>query len=227
MRAPGARRHGAGDRLQRRSRPPRRSAFERQGFAYLHVVDLDGAFAGEPMNARGGRAHPRRHVACRCSSAAASATCAPSRAGWRRASPRVIIGTAAVQRPRFRARGGAALSRPDRGRHRRARRPGRGRGLGADSRTCRRSTSAAGSRTPASPRSSTPTSPATASCRGSTSRRRWRSPRRWRSRSSPRAASPRSRTSSACSSPIARGSPARSPAARSTTAGSTRPKRWR
>lgn len=27
-------------------------AFERQGFEYLHVVDLDGAFAGKPMNAR-------------------------------------------------------------------------------------------------------------------------------------------------------------------------------
>ena len=26
-------------------------AFERQGFEYLHVVDLDGAFAGRPMNA--------------------------------------------------------------------------------------------------------------------------------------------------------------------------------
>ena len=26
--------------------------FERQGFDYLHVVDLDGAFAGKPMNAR-------------------------------------------------------------------------------------------------------------------------------------------------------------------------------
>jgi phosphoribosylformimino-5-aminoimidazole carboxamide ribotide isomerase len=26
--------------------------FERQGFAYLHIVDLDGAFAGKPMNAR-------------------------------------------------------------------------------------------------------------------------------------------------------------------------------
>ena len=34
-------------------------------------------------------------------------------------------------------------------------------------------------------------------------------------------------TSSACSSPIARGSPARSPAARSMTAGSIRPRRWR
>lgn len=27
-------------------------AFEAQGFAYLHVVDLDGAFAGKPMNAQ-------------------------------------------------------------------------------------------------------------------------------------------------------------------------------
>jgi phosphoribosylformimino-5-aminoimidazole carboxamide ribotide isomerase len=27
------------------------SAFERQGFDYLHIVDLDGAFAGRPMNA--------------------------------------------------------------------------------------------------------------------------------------------------------------------------------
>jgi phosphoribosylformimino-5-aminoimidazole carboxamide ribotide isomerase len=26
-------------------------AFERQGFSYLHIVDLDGAFAGRPMNA--------------------------------------------------------------------------------------------------------------------------------------------------------------------------------
>jgi phosphoribosylformimino-5-aminoimidazole carboxamide ribotide isomerase len=28
------------------------AAFERQGFAYLHVVDLDGAFAGKPVNAQ-------------------------------------------------------------------------------------------------------------------------------------------------------------------------------
>jgi phosphoribosylformimino-5-aminoimidazole carboxamide ribotide isomerase len=27
-------------------------AFEAQGFEYLHIVDLDGAFAGRPMNAR-------------------------------------------------------------------------------------------------------------------------------------------------------------------------------
>jgi phosphoribosylformimino-5-aminoimidazole carboxamide ribotide isomerase len=28
------------------------AVFEKQGFSYLHVVDLDGAFAGKPMNAR-------------------------------------------------------------------------------------------------------------------------------------------------------------------------------
>src|SRR6195256_3635219 len=27
-------------------------AFEQQGFEYLHVVDLDGAFAGKPVNAQ-------------------------------------------------------------------------------------------------------------------------------------------------------------------------------
>jgi phosphoribosylformimino-5-aminoimidazole carboxamide ribotide isomerase len=26
------------------------ASFERQGFEWLHVVDLDGAFAGKPMN---------------------------------------------------------------------------------------------------------------------------------------------------------------------------------
>lgn len=31
--------------------PAQAKAFEDQGFEYLHVVDLDGAFAGQPMNA--------------------------------------------------------------------------------------------------------------------------------------------------------------------------------
>ena len=45
---------------------------------------------------------------------------------------RVIIGTAAVRDPDFVREAARLLSRPDRGRHRRARRPRRGRGLGAD-----------------------------------------------------------------------------------------------
>ena len=90
--------------------------FAAQGFAYLHVVDLDGAFAGKPVNAEavqgilagvdiklqlGGGIRDMKTVR-----------------GWLEAGvTRVIIGTAAVARSRFRARSGAALSRPDRRRH--------------------------------------------------------------------------------------------------------------
>ena len=46
----GARRYGACDHI-----PPftaaQARAFEQQGFEHPHVVDLDGAFAGKPMNA--------------------------------------------------------------------------------------------------------------------------------------------------------------------------------
>ena len=105
-------------------------AFETQGFEYLHVVDLDGAFAGKPMNA----AAVERILA---------AVGIPVQLGggirdmatiegWLgKGVDRVIIGTAAVRDPALVQRGGAALSRPHRGRPRRARRQGRGRGLGA------------------------------------------------------------------------------------------------
>jgi len=72
--------------------------FEAQGFEYLHVVDLDGAFAGKPMNARavegilrdvkmpvqlGGGIRDMRTIE-----------------GWLTAGiARVIIGTAAVKDP--------------------------------------------------------------------------------------------------------------------------------
>ncbi len=75
-------------------------AFERQGFTYLHVVDLDGAFAGRPMNANavdsilarvrmpvqlGGGIRDLRTVE-----------------GWLdKGIARVIIGTAAVRDPDF------------------------------------------------------------------------------------------------------------------------------
>jgi phosphoribosylformimino-5-aminoimidazole carboxamide ribotide isomerase len=75
-------------------------AFERQGFTYLHVVDLDGAFAGKPMNANavdsilarvktpvqlGGGIRDLRTVE-----------------GWLgKGIARVIIGTAAVRDPDF------------------------------------------------------------------------------------------------------------------------------
>lgn len=73
-------------------------AFERQGFEYLHVVDLDGAFAGAPRNAQaveailgaltipvqlGGGIRDMRTIA-----------------GWlEKGVARVIIGTAAVKDP--------------------------------------------------------------------------------------------------------------------------------
>ena len=76
------------------------AAFERQGFEWLHVVDLDGAFAGRPMNAGavesilagakvpvqlGGGIRDMRTVE-----------------GWlSRGIARVVIGTAAVRDPGF------------------------------------------------------------------------------------------------------------------------------
>ncbi|MDE3175966.1 MAG: 1-(5-phosphoribosyl)-5-[(5-phosphoribosylamino)methylideneamino]imidazole-4-carboxamide isomerase [Pseudomonadota bacterium] len=75
-------------------------SFERQGFGYLHVVDLDGAFAGQPVNAGaverilaatgmkvqlGGGVRDLRTVA-----------------GWLdKGVTRVIIGTAALKDPDF------------------------------------------------------------------------------------------------------------------------------
>ncbi|MBN9061467.1 MAG: 1-(5-phosphoribosyl)-5-[(5-phosphoribosylamino)methylideneamino]imidazole-4-carboxamide isomerase [Rhizobiales bacterium 65-9] len=76
------------------------AAFERQGFAWLHVVDLDGAFAGKPMNAT-------------AIDAILKATKNPIQLGggvrdmatveaWlSRGVRRVIIGTAAVKNPAF------------------------------------------------------------------------------------------------------------------------------
>lgn len=75
-------------------------SFEKQGFSWLHLVDLDGAFAGQPMNAK-------------AVEAILSATTLPVQLGggirtmktvegWiSRGVKRVIIGTAAVRDPTF------------------------------------------------------------------------------------------------------------------------------
>ena len=148
------------------------------GCRWLHVVDLDGAFAGKPVNARRRRGDPRRGRRRRCSSAAASAIARPSSAGSRSGVARVMLGTVALQRSRARqgrlprlsrrivvgidARGGRvavegwAKTSDDDGARSRAR----------------------ASRMPASPPSSTPTSSATARSTASMSRRR----PRWRAR---------------------------------------------
>ena len=87
--------------------------------------------------------------------------------GWlEKASTRIIIGTAAVRDPAFVRDAAQALSRPRRGRHRRAGRHVAVRGLGQERRSFRRLSSAGASRTPASPPSSIPTSPATALLKG-------------------------------------------------------------
>ena len=72
--------------------------FEAQGFKYLHIVDLNGAFAGKPVNGDAVDAILERSPSRR-SSAAASATWRPSSAGSTSGIARVILGTVAVRDP--------------------------------------------------------------------------------------------------------------------------------
>ncbi len=60
--------------------------FQAQGFRYLHVVDLNGAFAGKPVNAAAVRSILGGCRICRSSWAAASAIWPPSSAGLKPAS---------------------------------------------------------------------------------------------------------------------------------------------
>ena len=74
------------------------AAFERQGFDYLHIVDLDGAFAGRPMNAAAElqRNFHRGEDALDSGGIRNRATID----GWLgKGVARVIIGTAAVRDP--------------------------------------------------------------------------------------------------------------------------------
>src|SRR6202030_925643 len=75
-------------------------AFATQGFEYLHVVDLDGAFAGKPMNAAA--------VSCILETIAIPVQLgggirdmATVEAWLAKGVSRVIIGTAAVRDPEF------------------------------------------------------------------------------------------------------------------------------
>jgi len=74
--------------------------FERQGFDYLHVVDLDGAFAGAPVNA----AAVERVLAATGMKVQLGGGVRDLRAvaGWlEKGVARVIIGTAALKDPDF------------------------------------------------------------------------------------------------------------------------------
>ena len=74
--------------------------FEQQGFEYLHIVDLDGAFAGKPMNAAAvDRVLETVHVPVQLGGGVRDTATVES---WlEKGVTRVIIGTAAVRDPPF------------------------------------------------------------------------------------------------------------------------------
>jgi len=76
------------------------AAFERQGFEYLHVVDLDGAFAGKPMNALAVEAMLKT-VKFPVQLGGGIRDMATLEAWLSKGVSRVIIGTAAVRDPAF------------------------------------------------------------------------------------------------------------------------------
>ena len=75
-------------------------AFEAQGFTHLHVVDLDGAFAGTPVNAAAVEAIIDR-VAMPVQLGGGIRDIRTAEHWLRRGVRRVIIGTAAVKDPAF------------------------------------------------------------------------------------------------------------------------------
>jgi phosphoribosylformimino-5-aminoimidazole carboxamide ribotide isomerase len=76
------------------------AAFEAQGFHWLHVVDLDGAFAGKPMNAAAVEAILKR-VAFPVQLGGGIRDMATVEGWLKKGVRRVIIGTAAVRDPGF------------------------------------------------------------------------------------------------------------------------------
>jgi len=80
--------------------PAQARAFEAQGFEYLHVVDLDGAFAGKPMNAAAvERMLASVNIPIQLGGGVRDMKTARS---WLdKGVSRVIIGTAAVKDPDF------------------------------------------------------------------------------------------------------------------------------
>ena len=75
-------------------------AFEQQGFEYLHVVDLDGAFAGKPMNAQAVEGM-LKSVKMPVQLGGGIRDLATLEAWLSKGIARVIIGTAAVRDPAF------------------------------------------------------------------------------------------------------------------------------
>ena len=86
-------------------------AFEQQGFDYLHVVDLDGAFAGKPMNVTA--VERILETVGLCVQLGGGIRDMKTVEGWlAKGVARIIIGTAAVRDPDFVRE--AARRHPDR-----------------------------------------------------------------------------------------------------------------
>ena len=113
--------------------------FAETGFCWLHVVDLDGAFAGKSVNGDAVRAI-RGAVDLRIQLGGGIRDRAAIDYWLALGIDRVVLGTAALRDPELVRRAAARSSRPHRRRHRRARRPRRGRRLGRDQRDRRRRT---------------------------------------------------------------------------------------
>jgi phosphoribosylformimino-5-aminoimidazole carboxamide ribotide isomerase len=75
-------------------------AFEQQGFEYLHIVDLDGAFAGKPVNAAAVD-HILETIGIPVQLGGGVRDTATVEAWLEKGVTRVIIGTAAVRDPPF------------------------------------------------------------------------------------------------------------------------------
>ena len=75
-------------------------AFVAQGFDYLHVVDLDGDFAGKPMNAEAVR-NILAGITVKLQLGGGIRDMKTVRGGLESGITRVIIGTAAVRDPDF------------------------------------------------------------------------------------------------------------------------------
>ena len=98
MRAPGARRDGERHRVQHTTRP-RRRGLRRSRLRWLHVVDLDGAFAGKPVNGEAVRAISPRDRRCR-SQLGGGIRDRAAIDDWLDAGiERVVLGTAALRDP--------------------------------------------------------------------------------------------------------------------------------
>ena len=114
-------------------------SFEQQGFDWLHLVDLNGAFAGKPVNEAAVEAILAA-VTMPVQLGGGIRSLAQIEAWLAKGVRRVILGTVALRDPALVQRGLPAVPGPHRRRHRRQGRPGGGRRLGRNLRADRHRT---------------------------------------------------------------------------------------